>query len=124
MDPDPKASARYVVRYRRPVEMPGSPLGFFTTELFSARAKWAVLKEPFVPARRDGKEESVAEFVIRRLGQEFLDHAIDALVAGVYAGTLTSSRFRRHFRSSPVGGQVWLADQGPDLRGPGTQEAR
>jgi oxygen-dependent protoporphyrinogen oxidase len=86
MDPDPKASARYVVRYRRPVEMPGSPLGFFTTELFSARAKWAVLKEPFVPARRDGKEESVAEFVIRRLGQEFLDHAIDALVAGVYAG--------------------------------------
>ena len=35
---------------------------------------------------RDGKEESVAEFVVRRLGQEFLDHAIDALVAGVYAG--------------------------------------
>jgi len=32
------------------------------------------------------KEESVAEFVQRRLGQEFLDHAIDALVAGVYAG--------------------------------------
>lgn len=86
LDPDPKAEARYVVRYRRPVEMPGSPLGFFTTELFSARAKWAVLKEPFVPARRDGKEETVAEFVIRRLGQEFLDHAIDALVAGVYAG--------------------------------------
>jgi len=86
MDPDPKASARYVVRYRRPVSMPGGPLGFFTTELFTARAKWAVLKEPFVPARRDGKEESVAEFVIRRLGQEFLDHAIDAMVGGVYAG--------------------------------------
>ena len=66
--------------------MPGSPLGFFTTELFTARAKLAVLREPFVPPRRDGKEESVAEFVVRRLGQEFLDHAIDALVAGVYAG--------------------------------------
>ena len=26
------------------------------------------------------------EFVVRRLNQEFLDHAIDALVAGVYAG--------------------------------------
>ncbi len=86
MDPDPKSGARYVVRYRRPVEMPGSPLGFFTTELFSLKAKLAVLHEPFVPARRDGKEESVAEFVVRRLGQEFLDHAIDALVAGVYAG--------------------------------------
>ena len=86
LDPDPKAEARYVVRYKRPIAMPGSPLGFLTTKLFTARAKLAVLREPFVPARGDGKEESVAEFVVRRLGNEFLDHAIDALVAGVYAG--------------------------------------
>jgi oxygen-dependent protoporphyrinogen oxidase len=86
LDPSPRASARYVVRYRRPIEMPGSPLGFFTTGLFTTKAKLAVLREPFVSARRDGKEESIAEFVVRRLGQEFLDHAIDALVAGVYAG--------------------------------------
>jgi oxygen-dependent protoporphyrinogen oxidase len=83
---DPKAGARYLVRYRRPIAMPGSPLGFFTTELFTAKARFAVLREPFVPARRDGKEESIAEFVKRRLNPEFLDHAIDALVAGVYAG--------------------------------------
>ena len=86
LDPDAKAQARYVVRYQRPIEMPGSPLGFFTTKLFSVRAKLAVLREPFVAPRRDDKEESVAEFVMRRLGREFLDHAIDALVAGVYAG--------------------------------------
>jgi oxygen-dependent protoporphyrinogen oxidase len=86
IDPDPKAEARFVVRYKRPIEMPGSPLGFFTTELFTAKAKLAVLREPFLAPRRDGKEESIAEFVQRRLGQEFLDQAIDALVAGVYAG--------------------------------------
>jgi oxygen-dependent protoporphyrinogen oxidase len=86
LDPNPKAEARYVVRYRRPIQMPTSPLSFLTTKLFSAKAKLAVLREPFVPARRDGKEESIAEFVLRRLGPEFLDHAIDALVAGVYAG--------------------------------------
>ena len=86
LDPDPKAEARYVVRYRRPVAMPASPLGFLRRKLFTAKAKLAVLREPFVPPRRDGKEESVAEFVMRRLGREFLDHAIDALVAGVYAG--------------------------------------
>jgi oxygen-dependent protoporphyrinogen oxidase len=86
LDPDPNAENRYVVRDRRPIAMPASPLGFFTTKLFSLQAKLAVLREPFVPARRDGKEESIAEFVVRRLGQEFLDHAIDALVAGVYAG--------------------------------------
>jgi oxygen-dependent protoporphyrinogen oxidase len=86
LDPDPKAGARYVVRYKRPIAMPASPLGFFTTELFTPGAKLAILREPFRPPRRDGKEESIADFVLRRLGREFLDHAIDALVAGVYAG--------------------------------------
>jgi len=86
LDPDPKAEARYVVRYKRPVEMPGSPFGFLTTPLFSLNAKFAVLREPFIPPRRDGIEESIGEFVVRRFNREFLDHAIDALVAGVYAG--------------------------------------
>jgi protoporphyrinogen/coproporphyrinogen III oxidase len=86
LDPAPEAQARYVVRYRQPIEMPGSPLGFFTTRLFSPKAKFAVMREPFVSPRRDGQEESIADFVVRRLNREFLDHAIDALVAGVYAG--------------------------------------
>ena len=83
---DPKAEARFVVRYGRPIEMPGSPLGFFTTKLFTAKAKLAVLREPFIKPRRDGEEESITQFVVRRFNQEFLDHAIDALVAGIYAG--------------------------------------
>jgi protoporphyrinogen/coproporphyrinogen III oxidase len=86
LEPPPEADARYVVRYKRPIAMPGSPLGFFTTPLFTLAAKLAVLREPFVPPRRDGVEESIAGFVVRRLGREFLDHAIDAMVAGVYAG--------------------------------------
>src|SRR5712672_3093049 len=45
LDPDPKAGARYVVRYTRPIAMPGSPLGFLTTELFTIKAKLAVLRE-------------------------------------------------------------------------------
>jgi len=83
---DPKAEARYVVRYRRPIAMPSSQLGIFTSELLSAKAKLALLREPFVPRRRDGQEESIAEFVVRRLNREFLDQMIDALVAGIYAG--------------------------------------
>jgi oxygen-dependent protoporphyrinogen oxidase len=86
LDPDPKAETRYVVRYGRPIEMPAKPLGFFTTELFSWKAKLAVLREPFLKPRRDGVEESIGQFVVRRFNQEFLDHAIDALVAGIYAG--------------------------------------
>ena len=83
---DPKAEARYVVRYGRPIEMPASVPGFFTTKLFTTKAKLAMLREPFIKPRRDGVEESIAQFVVRRFNQEFLDHAIDALVAGIYAG--------------------------------------
>ena len=86
LDSDPKAGARYVVRYQRPIAMPSSQLGIFTSELLSAKAKFTLLREPFVPARRDGREESIAEFVVRRLNREFLDQMIDALVAGIYAG--------------------------------------
>jgi len=83
---DPNAEARFVVRYGRPIEMPGSVPGFITTPLFSVKAKLAVLREPFIKPRRDGVEESIGQFVVRRFNQEFLNHAIDALVAGVYAG--------------------------------------
>jgi protoporphyrinogen/coproporphyrinogen III oxidase len=84
--PDPNAKKRFLVRDKKVIAMPSSPLGFLTTKLFSASAKFAVLREPFVPARRDGVDESVAEFVTRRLNREFLDRAINPLVAGIYAG--------------------------------------
>jgi protoporphyrinogen/coproporphyrinogen III oxidase len=84
--PNPDAKNRYVVRDKKPVAMPSSQAEFLTTKLFSARAKFALAREPFVPPRRDGVEESVAEFVLRRLNQEFLDRAVDPLVSGIYAG--------------------------------------
>src|SRR5260221_10082332 len=84
--PNPDAKNRYVVRDKKPVAMPSSQAEFLTTKLFSARAKFALAREPFVPPRRDGVEEGVAGFVLRRLNREFLDRAIDPLVAGIYAG--------------------------------------
>ena len=86
LDPDPRAEARFVVRDGRVIEMPASVPGFLTTKLFSLRGKLAFLREPFIKPRRDGVEESIAEFVTRRFSREFLDHAIDALVGGIYAG--------------------------------------
>jgi protoporphyrinogen/coproporphyrinogen III oxidase len=83
---DERAGNRYLVRHRKTIPMPTSPWGFLRTELFSASAKLKLFREPFVPRWHNQYEESVAQFVLRRLGQEFLDYAIDALVAGVYAG--------------------------------------
>ncbi len=86
LNSDPRAEARYVVRYKRPIAMPSSPTGLISTELFTIGAKFAVLREPFVAPRRDGVDESIADFVVRRFNRELLDQAVDALVAGVYAG--------------------------------------
>lgn len=83
---DPKAENRYLVRGGRPVVLPFSPLKFFGTELFSLRAKLSLLAEPFRRRAAPDVEESVADFVLRRLGREWLDYAINPLVAGIYAG--------------------------------------
>lgn len=80
---DPSAEKRFVVRDKRPVEIPTSAARFLTTPLFSAAAKLRVLAEPFIRRAPAGLEESIAQFVQRRLGQEFLDYAIDPLVAGI-----------------------------------------
>src|SRR5689334_472933 len=82
----PRAEKRYLVRGRKPVCMPGSPIGFFKTPLFSAAAKLRLLWEPFVSRAPAEAEENLAAFVKRRIGQEFLDYAINPFVAGVYAG--------------------------------------
>jgi protoporphyrinogen/coproporphyrinogen III oxidase len=83
---DPRAANRYIVRRRKPVPLPSSPLSFLSTPLFSLGAKLRLLREPFLPPARPDIEESLAEFVLRRLGREFLDYAINPFVAGVYAG--------------------------------------
>ncbi len=83
---DPAAENRYLVRGGRPVCLPASPLKFFGTELFSLGAKLRLLREPFIRRAPADLEESVAQFVLRRLGQEWLDYAINPMIAGIYAG--------------------------------------
>ena len=80
------SNRRYVVRGGMLTALPTSPAAFFTTRLFSPAAKLALMREPFVKRANPDKEESIANFVRRRLGGEFLDYAIDPFVAGIYAG--------------------------------------
>ncbi len=80
------AATRFIVREGRLVALPTSPGAFFTTPAFSFGAKLRLLREPFVRPLPPSVEESIAAFVRRRLGTEFLDYAIDPFVAGIYAG--------------------------------------
>ncbi len=80
------AATRFIVRDGKLLALPTSPGAFLMTKAFSRRAKWRLAREPFVSPAPAGAEESIAEFVRRRLGAEFLDYAIDPFVSGVYAG--------------------------------------
>jgi protoporphyrinogen/coproporphyrinogen III oxidase len=83
---DPAAANRYIARGGKPVSLPDSAARFIKTPLFSAAAKLRLGLEPFVRRAGAAEEESIAKFVTRRLGTEFLDYAINPLVGGVYAG--------------------------------------
>ncbi|MGZ5091278.1 MAG: protoporphyrinogen oxidase [Burkholderiales bacterium] len=83
---NPACSRRYVVRNGSIHALPASPAAFVATPLFSVAAKLRLLREPFIERAQPGVDESVAEFVTRRLGTEFLDYAVEPFVAGVYAG--------------------------------------
>ena len=52
--------------------------------ILSLRGKARLAAEPFVPARRDAADESLASFARRRLGTEVYQRLVQPLVAGIY----------------------------------------
>jgi len=84
--PDSVANRRYILREGKILPLPMNSPAFLRTPLFSLRAKLRLLREPFIKPAPPETEESIAEFVRRRIGSEFLDYAINPFVAGVYAG--------------------------------------
>ena len=63
---------------------PAKLLPMLASDLFSPMGKLRVLLEPLVPAKRDGSDESLADFVRRRLGREALERVAQPMVAGIY----------------------------------------
>ena len=81
----PSSKNRYIYKKGKLIPLPLNPVAFLISPLLSLSAKLRVLREPWAPAPVK-EEESVAEFVRRRLGQEFLDYVVAPFVSGVYAG--------------------------------------
>ena len=82
----PVAKNRYLLKDDQPVPMPQDPAGFITTNLLSLRGKARLLSEPLIPRVHAEKEETVSEFVARRLGQEVLEQVMEPFIGGTYAG--------------------------------------
>jgi len=85
LEADSAGGRRYVVHRGVPLAVPHSPGGLVTTRLLSPGAKLRLLSEPFRP--RGGRDdESLADFVRRRLGPQVLERLVDPFVSGVFAG--------------------------------------
>jgi oxygen-dependent protoporphyrinogen oxidase len=82
---NPSSKKRYIYRKGRLIALPLSPLEFLSSPFLSFSGKLRLLREPFIP-KSPKSEESIAEFVRRRFGKEFLDYVVAPFVSGVYAG--------------------------------------
>lgn len=65
--------------------LPSGLISAIFTPLFTLKDKFGILAEPW---RKKGTNpnETLAELVKRRMGQSFLDYAIDPFILGIYAG--------------------------------------
>jgi oxygen-dependent protoporphyrinogen oxidase len=109
-----EGNKRYILRNGELHALPMSPPAFIKSKLFSGKAKLRLLAEPFIGKSIDGYYQSIAEFVTRRLGSEFLDYAINPFVAGVYAGkpeelSVKSAFPKLYALEEEYGGLIWGA---------------
>ena len=92
IETDTRFRKAYVVRRGRLVPVPDgftlmSPAKIWpiiTTPLLSPLGKLRLAWEYFTPARRDGADESLESFVVRRFGREAFDRLIQPLIGGIY----------------------------------------
>ena len=77
-------SNRYVINEGKLQCVPMTIAGLFTSNLWSNKAKLRMMAEPFIPAK-DDPDETVTEFINRRLGNEILEKAMEPFVAGTLA---------------------------------------
>ncbi|HKE18354.1 MAG TPA: protoporphyrinogen oxidase, partial [Kofleriaceae bacterium] len=82
----PAAQRRWVFRGGALRPIPSGPGDVLRAELVSWRGLLQALGEPFRPPRREGPEETVAEFARRRLGDEVLEALVAPFCTGVFAG--------------------------------------
>ncbi len=91
-----RASKRFIVKQGKLEPLPSSVKSAVTTTLFSAAGKLRILAEPFIP-RSDDPDQTVAQFVKRRLGSELLNYGINPFVAGIYANRPEDLSLRHAF---------------------------
>jgi oxygen-dependent protoporphyrinogen oxidase len=77
---------RFILRSGQLREVPMSPLKFLTSDILSLPGRLRVLWEPFARGPRLDSDESIYNFVRRRIGREAADYLVQPMVSGIYGG--------------------------------------
>ena len=80
-----RSSTRWIYANGEMHPVPLSPSAMIRTRLLPWHAKLRMLLEPLIPRGNKGSDETVEEFVRRRLGSWFVDRMVGPMVAGIYA---------------------------------------
>ena len=78
------SAKRFILSDNRLKALPKSPLSFIRSDLLSWPGKLRLLFELNAP--KGPPDETVADFILRRLGSEALEKLIDPMCSGIYAG--------------------------------------
>jgi len=80
---------RYITRDGKLQSLSPSVGSLFTTKILSGKGKLRALAEPFISKKEDlDGDESVGEFLERRLGKEAVEYLVDPVFSGIYAGDI------------------------------------
>ncbi|NOY87674.1 MAG: protoporphyrinogen oxidase [Deltaproteobacteria bacterium] len=83
---DEAAARRFIYSRGRLHELKASPMGFFASNLLSVPGRIRIIGELFAPVTQKGRDTSLSEFAVRRLGREVLERMLDPMVSGIFAG--------------------------------------
>ena len=81
----PLAKYRYISFGTSLVKVPMDPISFLVSPLLSLSSKWRILQEAWI-LPHEGEEETVEQFVCRRLGKQVHQRLVQPFLTGVYAG--------------------------------------
>jgi protoporphyrinogen/coproporphyrinogen III oxidase len=109
---DPSAK-RYIVKDGRLQEAPLSAQGLLSTRLVGMRSKFRLLAEMFRHSHPPQSEETLAEFVQRKFGDEVLDNLVDPFVSAIFFGDC----YRMGMESAFPMLVNWERDHGSVVRG-------
>lgn len=82
----PPNAPRYVLVNGALREVPLSPPAMLTSSLLSAATKWRIARDVLGKTQPPTEDESIAQFVRRKFGDELLDRLVGPFVSGIYAG--------------------------------------